>query len=149
MNTEDYRAWIRYVLTHPRPGTDRSPLHWSNLGYVILGWLVWLVVWLVPHGDRWPDNIFLVVLSIATVLGLISVFGLPILVWLTVVRQSAADRTRMAGAHKITITPEGLLYSSEHCSENISWLGIQRIVVTEEHVYFFIMSEAGHGVPRK
>src|SRR5262249_54858053 len=70
-------------------------------------------------------------------------------VWLIVVRQSAADRAKMAGVHTISITPEALLYSSEHNKEKTAWLGLQRIVVTDEHIFFFIMSQAGHAIPRR
>src|SRR5262249_601340 len=149
INTDDYRAWLRYTLTHSKDGSLRRRVRWGWVAFLLIGWLYWIVQWLVFRQDDGPDITLLILLSIATACWLFSLLWLRFVIWVTVDRQSAADKAKMAGVHTILLTPEALSYSSEHSSEKTAWLGIERIVVTEQHVFFFIMSQAGHGVPRR
>jgi hypothetical protein len=149
MNVDDYRAWNTLVLRNERWGVFRHLLRLLFLAPLALGWLIILVELLAAiRGEGWAE--FPVGLLISTAfLTLGWLFWYPLQVWFIVKTQSAEDRAKMARVHTISIAPEAQYYSSQHSNEKTGWLDIQRIVLTKDHVFIFVMSHGGHAIPRR
>src|SRR5262249_717078 len=123
--------------------------HWGWIVFVLFTWLLWIIHWWLISEDRQPDITVLILLAITTILCFYALFWIRITLWIIVRSQSAADKAKMASVHTLSLTPEALLYSWEDSRDRRVWSGIERIAVTDDHVFFFIMSQAGHAVPRR
>jgi hypothetical protein len=147
MSLADYRAFNRYVLKHTKGGLFLRILKAIFLGLVILAWLLLIATFPYTTGN-WADYpIFLPIWTVG--LTILWLFRYRISEWASIGMLSAADKAKMSCVHNISITPEGVRYSSEQISANLGWSGIQQIVATTDYVFFFLSSHAGHVVPRR
>ncbi len=55
----------------------------------------------------------------------------------------------MLGPRRVTLTPEAVRSEGPHTDERFRWTAIERVLETENHLYFYIASARSHVIPRR
>jgi hypothetical protein len=144
LTPEDYAAAMRERL-QKSPGVPR----WAPYGSMAAGFLSLLSLgaMLVAQGFPWP--VVAGLLLGALLLGVVFLVILPLLMFkrLTagILRRARIPATSMS----LEVRPEGLAVTTPTTASLTVWEGIDRLVVSDTHAFFYRNDVATHILPRR
>jgi YcxB-like protein len=103
-------------------------LHGLALGLPWLIWLIFTMFWVIFLGPRY-------------ILGQIRK---------RIVKMNAeGKRGGYSGKHRLSITPEGLLHSTDYGDSKTYWKSVEKILSTDRHVFIYTSATEAHIIPKR
>jgi len=141
LRVEDYLAFQEYHLSR-RAGAGRTGLRHVVLVLLLLA-LISLI--LVLGEPNWLDPVPLALFIVLALLIGVFLFRRPLL-WAATRRNLSKDRT-LFRTTRVTLSPEAVEWSRGPSESRTLWEGIEKVGVTETHLFLYISSFQALVVP--